>query len=112
MSIDSLKKLRIDGYKPKFVHVLVGDFPAWANAETDTVCIKTVKGMDFRPLVGLPVSIFQLGDCNALLIEVIHAVEAVKPESLVIASNAGMVGLTPEHEHILESMQRRYSCNF
>lgn len=110
MSLDTLKKLRIDGYKPKAVHVLVGDFPAWANAEADTVCLKTVKGMDLRPLVGLPISIFQIGDCNALLVEAIHAVEAVKPESLAIASNAGMVGLTPDHERLLESLQRRYSC--
>ena len=112
MSIDSLKKLRIDGYKPKAVHVLVGDFPAWANAETDTVCVKSVKGMDLRPLVGLPISIFQIGDCNALLLEAIRAVEAVKPESLAIASNAGMVGFSLEHEQVLESLQRRYSCKF
>jgi hypothetical protein len=112
MSIDTLKKLRIDGYKPKAVHVLVGDFPAWANAETDTVCIKSVKGMDLRPLVGLPVSIFQIGDCNALLVEAINAIEAIKPESLAVASNTGMVGVSPEHERILESLQRRYSCKF
>ena len=112
MSLDNLKNLRMGGYKPKAVHVLVGDFPDWANAETDTVCLKAVKGMDLRPLVGLPVSVFQLGDCDALLLETIHAVEAVKPESLAIAANAGMVGLTPAHERILESLQRRYSCNF
>ena len=112
MSLDNLKKLRMGGYKPKAVHVLVGDFPEWADAETDTVCLKAVKGMDLRPLVGLPVSVFQLGDCDALLLETIHAVEAVKPESLAIAANAGMVGLTPAHERILESLQRRYSCNF
>lgn len=110
MSLDSLKKLRIGGYKPKAVHVLVGDFPVWANDEADTVCLKAVKGMDLRPLVGLPVSIFQIGDCNPLLIEAIHAVQAVNPESLAIASNAGMVGLSPEHERILENLQRRYSC--
>ena len=112
MSLDNLKNLRMGGYKPKAVHVLVGDFPEWANAETDTVCLKAVKGMDLRPLVGLPVAVFQLGDCDALLLETIHAVEAVKPESLAIAANAGMVGLTPAHERILESLQRRYSCNF
>lgn len=114
MSLDTLKKLRIDGYKPKAVHVLVGDAPKWANADADTVCIKhgaSVKSMDFRPLVGLPVSIFQLGDCNLLLLETIHAVEAVKPELLAIAANAGAVGLNPEHERILENLQRRYACN-
>lgn len=112
MSLASLKKLRIDGYKPKAVHVLVGEFPAWANDETDTVCLKAVNGLDLRPLVGLPVTVFQLGDCDALLLQTIHAVEAVKPESLAIAANAGMVGLTPAHERILESLQRRYLCNF
>lgn len=111
MSLDSLKKLRIDGLKPNSVHVLVGDFPAWANAEVDKVCLKSVKGMDLRPLVGLPVSIFQLGCSNALLLEAIHAVEAVNPESLAVASNAGMVGFSPEHERLLESLQRRYACN-
>jgi hypothetical protein len=112
MSLDSLKKLRVDGYKPKAVHVLVGDFPLWANSETDTVCVKFVKGMDLRPLVGLPVSIFQLGDCDALLTEVINAVEAAKPESLAVASNHGMVGLSPEHERILDRLKTRYLCKF
>ena len=113
MSLDTLKKLRIDGYKPKAVHVLVGDAPKWANADVDMVCIKhgaLVKGMDFRPLVGLPVSIFQLGDCNPLLLETIRAVEAVKPECLAIAANTGAVGLNPEHERVLERLQRRYLC--
>ena len=115
MSLESLKNLRIDGYKPKAVHVLVGDFPEWANADSDTVCIKPdaiLKSMDFRPLVGLPVSVFEIGKFRSLLWKTIHAVEAAKPELLSVASNDGMVGINPEHERVLESLQRRYSCKF
>lgn len=115
MSLEKLKTLRIGGYKPKAVHVLVGDVPAWANDEPDTVCIKRsdrVNGMDLRPLVGLDVSIFQLGDCDDLLKQSIVAVEASKPALLMIAANAGMVGLSEANERVLESLKVRYSCKF
>lgn len=114
MSLEQLKNMRIHGYKPKSVTVLVGNIPAWLEEDATTVCVThldNVRNMDLRALVGLPVSIIQLGDCDPLLIQTISAVDAVKPESVSIAANKGIVGLSREHERVLESIKRRYSCS-
>lgn len=109
MSLESLSALRSKRrLAPDAVWVLVGDVPAWLDdASPDTVKIRPgCRDFDFRPLIGLHVDVFELGDHLDLLERTLKALEAAKPKSQGLACLAGVAGLNEAHERVLRESKR------
>lgn len=107
MSLESLKKLRIAGYTPSFMQVLVGNIPAWWVDGTDSVTVRpgqSPEAMDWRPVVGLHVDIFELGSHADLLERTGKAVDKSKGRIAGLARKGLFVGVNPAHERTLKKM--------
>ena len=113
MSLQSLTNLRLNKMVPQAVWVIVGDVPSWIEDTEDTILIRPIakpKHMDFRPLVGLHVDIFEIGDHFRLTEDARTAIEASKPKSLGFACALGVAGLNERHERGL-SKALELMCN-
>lgn len=104
MSLQDLTYLRISGKVPAAVWVVVGDRPQMQMDGPDMVHIRPtddVKRMDFRPLIGLHVDVFENGDYPELFEAAAQAIDAAKPKSTGLVSKAGVSGLNDQHEAML-----------
>jgi len=109
MSLESLMKLRTQGYAPTAVWVIVGDSPVWLPDTPDHIFVKptdTPERMDWRPVVGMHVDLFELGDNRELMDRVGAAVEAAQARSCGIACKDGAFGASPAHEQVLKRIFR------
>jgi len=105
MSLQDLTYLRISGKVPAAVWVVVGDRPRMQMDGPDMVHIRPtddVKRMDFRPLIGLHVDVFENGDYPELFDATALAIDAAKPKTTALATRYGVDGLSPEHNAILK----------
>ncbi len=105
MSLQDLTYMRIDGKVPTAVWVVVGDRPRLALDGPDMVTISPkddVRRMDFRPLIGLHVDVFENGDYPELFAATALAIDAAKPKSTGLANRNGSDGVSPAHEAILK----------
>lgn len=104
MSLKSLIELRTKHrMAPAAVWVLVGDIPAWIEEAPDTVLVRPGHSdFDFRPLIGLHVDVFELGDNFSVLDKVIAAIDESHPKSRGLACKAGVAGLNEKHERVLQ----------
>ena len=104
MSLQDLAYLRISGKVPAAVWVVVGDRPNVAMEGPDIVMISPkcdVRRMDFRPLIGLHVDVFENGDYADLFNATALAIDAAKPKSTWLATRNGVDGVSDEHEALL-----------
>ena len=114
MSLNLIRKIRNDGYKPNCVHVLIGDVKReMINSEiTPMIVIKNtddLQNIDFRPLIGLDVSAFECGTVDGnRLISVLEAVEMGKPRNISLALKNGVCGLNKNHEITLTKLWMTY----
>lgn len=110
MSLESLINLRQTGMRPSWVWVLVGKVPTWYEDDEQTVIVKKPADFDFRALVGLNVSVIEVGDNGPLLDKVLKAVEASAPKTISVGGSAGYCGQGEKHELVLQKM-RELLCN-
>ena len=104
MSLQDLTEARIAGRVPPMVWVIVGDKPKSNLTGPGVVTINPsddVKRMDLRPLIGLHVDVFELGDHPALFAAAALAVDAAKPKTTGFASASCVSGLNEKHEAVL-----------
>lgn len=107
MSIEALTNLRLQRKKPRSVCVLVGNVPKWVEDDEKTVIVRKAGSFDFRALIGLDVSVIEVGNDWPLLAKVLTAVESAKPKSINVCGTAGAVG---SGEHPMQKM-RELLCN-
>ena len=109
MSLDSLRRLRMDGQRPASVNVIVGKPPAWFEADRPTVVVidRDPNTLDLRPLVGLPIHLTDIQPNADLLLKALDATQALGVQVLGACSEAGACGCSPEHE----AAMRRYREN-
>jgi hypothetical protein len=107
MSLQSLSRLRVQGGAPKAIWVVVGNCPESIRDLPDTIAVtEKPSAMDWRPVVGLHVDVFDLSNDNTLLGETIDAIEKASPKAVGVACDAGTVGLTQDHEFTLNAIRR------
>lgn len=112
MTLQALTDLRIGGNAPKLVWLIVGDCPRFVEPSVDMIRIAPTDKpahMDFRALVMLDVTIYEIGKYTTLFKQTIKAVENVRPASLFLACRAGMVGIDAHHEVLLDRAWRMLS---
>lgn len=112
MTLQALTNLRIGGNAPKLVWLIVGDCPRFVEPSIDMIRIAPTDKpahMDFRALVMLDVTIYEIGKYATLFKQTIKAVEAIRPATLTLACRAGVVGVSKAHEALLESAWRALS---
>jgi hypothetical protein len=110
----ALTELRIAGHAPKLVWIVVGDVPRFVDLGVDVIRIAPTdkpSQMDLRALVMLDVTMFEIGKHGALFNQAIHAVEAAKPAALSLACRKGVVGVSDDHEHIINKVWRVLQCH-
>ena len=109
MSLQDLATLRMGGNSPKLVWLIVGDCPRYIDPSFDMIRITPADKpalMDFRSLVMLDVTIYEIGKYASLFKQTIKAVEAAKPATLSLACRAGVAGVSDQHEEILKTVYR------
>jgi hypothetical protein len=114
MSLELVRTIRRTGYKPKCVHILIGEVKReMANSEvTPMIVIKNtddLQNIDFRPLIGVDVSAFECGTVDGnRLISVLEAVEMGKPRNISLALKNGICGFDKKHELVLLKLWMAY----
>lgn len=109
MSLKHLSELRISGSAPKLVWLIVGDCPRYIDPTFNLIHIAPTDKpaqMDFRALVMLDVTMYEVGKHDALFMQTMQAVEAAKPATLSIACRRGVVGASEKHEELLKTIYR------
>lgn len=109
MTLQALTDLRIGGNAPKLVWLIVGDCPRFVEPSVDVIRIAPTDKpahMDFRALVMLDVTIYEIGKYATLFKQTIKAVEAIRPATLTLACRAGVVGVSKAHEVLLDRAWR------
>ena len=104
MSIQDLTEARIAGRVPPMVWVIVGDKPKTNLTGPGVVTINPsddVKRMDLRPLIGLHVDVFELGNHPALFAAAALAIDAAKPKTTGLSTAFGVSGFNEKHEAAL-----------
>lgn len=107
MSLESLSRMRSEGAAPAAVWVVVGKCPDSIKHLPDTVSVsEKPASMDWRAVFGLHVDVFDLGGGSELLCETLEAIEAGFPKAIGVACDAGVVGLSDQHEFSLRTIRR------
>ena len=107
MSLESLAKLRRSGSKPAALWVVVGNCPNSIRELPDTIAVDEKPGsMDWRPVMGLHVDIFDLSGDSWLLCQTMDAIEAAQPKCIGVACDAGVLGLSEQHERVMTRIWR------
>jgi hypothetical protein len=106
MSLSQLRAIRRSGQRPSGqIMLVVGKaYPGYDSYPTEVVIDRDVSEFDLRPLSGLAVNVIELRSDVPLTARVLEELRQVKAEVLGFATEAGEVGLNPEHEALL----RRY----
>ena len=107
MSLETLAKLRVQGGAPAAIWVVVGNCPESIRALPDTIAVTAnPSAMDWRPVVGLHVDVFDLGEDDWLLAQTMDAIEAAGPKAMGVACNVGVLGLSEQHERAMTRIWR------
>ena len=107
MSLETLTKLRKSGGKPAALWVVVGNCPQSIRALPDTIAVdEKPDAMDWRPVVGLHVDVFDLSNDPMLLLRTMDAIEAAQPKCIGVACNEGVLGLSEQHERVMTRIWR------
>lgn len=107
MSLEALAQMRSKGQAPVAVWVTVGPC-SWPGCIAVT---ESPERMDWRPVVGLHVDVFDVAGNPELLNRTIDAIDTGYPQAVSVACSAGVVGLTPKHEETLHSIWRHLASH-
>ncbi len=107
MSLEALLNLRKQRMTPAVVWVVVGDCPKRLIGAPDCIAVTAKpESLDWRPVVGLHVDVFDLSGDPLLLDRTLGAIEAANPKGVGVACDEGVVGLNDEHEFTLRAIRR------
>lgn len=107
MSLQSLTTMRRGGSAPAAIWVVVGDCPESIKAMPDTIAVaERPDAMDWRPVVGLHVDVFDLSGDPMLLLRTMDAIEAAAPKAIGVACDQGVLGLSEQHERAMTRIWR------
>ena len=107
MSLSSLLKMRVEREVPASVWVVVGPCPE--RLLDLPGCISVTDRpmfMDWRPIVGLHVDVFDLSGNSALLDQTIGALESANAGCIGVCCDLETMGLSPEHEMNMKAIRR------
>lgn len=112
MSLETLTRLRQSGRSPAALWVVVGNCPKSIRELPDTIAVDAnPDSMDWRPVVGLHVDVFDLSDDPMLLLRTMDAIEAAKPKCIGVACNEGVLGLSEQHERVMTGIWRHLATH-
>lgn len=112
MSLESLTQLRKSGRTPAALWVVVGKCPQSIRALPDTIAVdEKPDAMDWRPVIGLHVDVFDLSNDPMLLLRTMDAIEAAKPKCIGVACNEGVLGLSEQHERVMTRIWRHLATH-
>jgi hypothetical protein len=108
MSLETLAKFRTAKRSaPAAVWVVVGNCPTSIRQLPDTVAVDAdPTSMDWRPVVGLHVDVFDLSGDPMLLLRTMDAIEAAGPKAIGVACDQGVMGLSEQHERAMTRIWR------
>jgi hypothetical protein len=98
MSLAELRAVRIAGQRPDSVIVVIGP----ANLDDGPDMVQVSAGDDLRPLIGLPVHLFDLAGDTRQTLAIIRELAALNVKPLGVCGPAGACGVSPEHERCME----------
>ena len=107
MSLSSLIKMRYDRERPASVWVVVGVCPE--RLIDLPFCIAVTERpafMDWRPVVGLHVDVFDLSGNPKLLDQTIGALESANAGCIGVCCELETIGLSPAHEMNMKHIRR------
>lgn len=104
MSLDAIRAVRRQGLRPGFVSLVVGPVPRWLDDDETVVLIPedaSPEFMDWRPVVGVNLAVFQTRPLPALTLRAIKAAEAAGAAFYGAADAAGVYPMVknPTDEH-------------
>lgn len=104
MSLEAIRKLRLQRAKPGLVWLVIGPAPKWL--EDDATVIRLAPDaapefMDWRPVIGLTLAVFQTAPLADLALRAIDAAAAAGAVFFGAADHSGtypmVEGAGPEH---------------
>lgn len=104
MSLKGLTELRKSGQVPNAVWVLIGDGSSRLEDNPSVVLIDSRQdplSIDFRPLVGLHVDVFEVCGDDLFCERIERAIDAARPKSSGLATRHGFSGLNEKHVEML-----------
>lgn len=104
MSLQSLIELRKYGQVPNAVWVLIGAKPKWLTDSPSIITVDVMQdhlSLDFRPLIGVHVDVFELCQDEAFCERIERAIDTAKPKSSGLATRHGISGLNDQHIDVL-----------
>lgn len=112
MSLAAIRKVRQQGFKPGVVNMVIGPAPRWLDDDESVVKIAAdsrPERMDFRPLVGVPVAVFQTQPLPDVTLRAIDAANAAGATFVGFADDSGTYpALTNETERVALSLRRTW----
>jgi hypothetical protein len=103
MSLEQLRVLRRGGRRPSVaVRVVIGKPPRWFDdGPLDVVIDRPLTDLDLRPLLGLPVEVFDIQDNADFTMSVVARLEELKTTLIGAVGRFGQVGVSPEYVAVL-----------
>jgi hypothetical protein len=98
MSLADLRAVRLAGQRPESVIVVIGR----ANMDDGPDVVQVSAFDDLRPLIGLPVHLFDLAGDTRQTLAIIRELTALNVKPLGVCGPAGSCGVSPEHERAME----------
>lgn len=105
MTLNDLRQMRLNGEKPQVLTVICGNAPAWMKGDECSVFLganEPVELLDFRPFVGLKVSVIDPLKNDDFLNRVLDAAQSCGALICGVIGQSGVVAETPRHEQILK----------
>lgn len=104
MSLDAIRSVRRQGFRPGLVWLVIGPVPRWLDDDETVVLIRedsTPEFMDWRAVVGIKLAIFQTRLLPAMTLRAIKAAEAAGARFYGAADATGVYPMVnePTDEH-------------
>jgi hypothetical protein len=97
VSLSAIRAQRLDNVKPALVSLVIGPAPAWFDDDETAIVIPehaSPEFMDWRPVVGLTLAVFQTKPLPELTLRVIGEIERAGANLFGYADHTGAHPLT------------------
>lgn len=92
MTLQAIAKVRRKGVKPGVVSVVIGPVPAWFDDDEGAIVVRegdTPEAMDWRPVIGVWVALFQTKQLPDLTIRTLDALKNAGAKCYGLADHTG-----------------------
>jgi hypothetical protein len=110
MSLAAIRSVRLRGHRPGVVTVVIGPIPGWMDDDEQHIVIgenDNPAAMDWRPVVGLWLALFQTARLPELTASVMDHADAAGAKFFGAADHTGTYPMVlnsgPEHHAVLRS---------